>query len=193
MSSHNSLPPLTPFAGPACVRRYGVGLALSALFAAALVCALPLRAETLVTERLLGLSEQELLGVLPNATRNQKPAIGPRGVRGLWTLADADLGGLHFEVTFYFKNKVVGRIEERRRTRDANHCNAAYAMLLGSLTGRYGAAVQSDDGAVIEGQSRSAAWAADTFKVAAYRMPSTSQCDLLVAIEPLAARDASEL
>ena len=119
--------------------------------------------------------------------------MGPRGSRGLWSLADSNVGGLHFEATFYFKNKVLARIEQRRRTPDGGTCNAAYTALIASLSSRYGVAVLSDSGVANEGQSRSAAWVADDFKVAAYRMPSTNQCDLLVAIEPLAQRDASEL
>lgn len=163
------------------------------LLTAWLTCAMPAYADPVVTERLLGLSEQELVNAVPNATRNQRPALGPRGSRGLWSLADADVGGLHFEVTFYFKSKAIARIEQRRRTADNSNCNAAYSALLASLTSRYGVAVQSDDGVANEGQSRSAAWVADDFKVAAYRMPSVNQCDLLVAIEPHAQRDASEL
>ena len=158
-----------------------------------LAYAMPAQADTVVPERLLGLSEQELANAVPNATRSQRPAVGPHGSRGLWLLADANVGSLHFEATFYFKNKIVARVEERRRTLDNNNCNAAYTALLASLTARYGVAVQSDSGLANEGQSRSAAWAADDFKVAAYRMPSASQCDLLVAFEPLAQRDASEL
>ncbi len=187
--------PSPSFAKPHSLHLRYVGYAAVALlaWASALVCVAAAQADTLVSERLLGLTEQELASAVPQAIRNVKPAVGPRGSRGLWTLADADVAGLRFEVTFYFKNKVVGRIEERRRTSDTNRCNAAYTALLGSLSSRYGVAVLSDDGLAIEGQSRSAAWAADTFKVAAYRMPSANQCDLLVAIEPLAVRDASDL
>ncbi len=189
--------PPPSFAKPHSLRLRCSGHAGATLlaWAVSLVCVAPAQADTLVlvSERLLGLTEQELASAMPQAMHNLKPALGPRGSRGLWTLADADLAGLRFDVTFYFKNKVVGRIEERRRTPDANRCNAAYTALLGSLSSRYGVAVLSDDGVAIEGQSRSAAWAADTFKVAAYRMPSTNQCDLLVAIEPLAVRDASDL
>ena len=95
-------------------------------------------------------------------------------------------------MTFYFKSKVLERIEQRRRAPDRD-CNASYTALVANLSRRYGVAVVSDGGVANEGQSRSAAWVADNFKVLAYRLQPSNGCDLMVAIEPQVPRDASEL
>jgi hypothetical protein len=58
--------------------------------------------QAMVSERLLGLSEEALTAALPGLTKNAKPPRGPHGVRGLLSLANADMAGLGFEVTFIF-------------------------------------------------------------------------------------------
>ncbi len=146
-------------------------------------------AQTAVDERLLGLSEQDVISALPDARRVYKPSLGPRGSRGLFALDLVDTGQAPTEVTFFFRRRVLERIEKRQRTPESQ-CQGSYASLVASLSAQYGNA----GGVNLDAdQNGSAAWVLDTFKVMAYRMQVANRCDLLVAIEPHVSKDASEL
>lgn len=143
-------------------------------------------------EHLLGLSEQDVALAVPGAKKLAKPAAGPRGLRGLLTVSASDAPGQAGELTFYFRRSVLERIEERKRLPEPQ-CRDRYAALLASLSTRYGAGIYSDGDNANAAQNGSAAWVLDNFKVMAYRLQAANQCDLLVAIEQHAQRDATEL
>ena len=149
-------------------------------------------AATPTDERLLGLAEQDVVVALPDVKKLARPAIGPHGLRGLLTLAHSDTTTLSGELTFYFRKSLLERIEERKRLPEPQ-CKGAYSTLLASLSTRYGTGIYSDGDNANASQNGSAAWVLDNFKVMAYRMQGVNQCDLLVAIEQLAQRDAAEL
>lgn len=149
-------------------------------------------ADTPADERLLGMAEQDVVVAVPGTKKLLRPAKGPHGLRGLLTLAPSDATGLAGELTFYFRNRLLERIEERRRLPEPQ-CKNAYATLLTSLSSRYGVGIYSDGDTANDGQNGSAAWVLENFKVMAYRLQTVNQCDLLVAIEQHEQRDASEL
>lgn len=143
-------------------------------------------------ERLLGLAEQDVVVALPDAKKLARPAVGPHGLRGLLTLAHSDTTGLAGELTFYFRKSLLERIEERKHLPEPQ-CKGAYATLLASLSTRYGVGIYSDGDNANASQNGSAAWVLENFKVMAYRMQGANQCDLMVAIEQRAQRDATDL
>lgn len=149
-------------------------------------------AETTADERLLGMAEQDVVIAVPGVKKLARPARGPHGLRGLLTLAPSDTTGLAGDLIFYFRNNLLERIEERRRLPEPQ-CKNAFTALLKSLSTRYGVGIYSDGDNANDGQNGSAAWMQENFKVMAYRLQSPNECDLLVAIEQLAQRDASEL
>jgi hypothetical protein len=107
-------------------------------------------------------------------------------------LSRSELGGLDFQATFYFRSHSLERIEQRRRA-PADQCGASFAAVLATLEARYGNGIYSDAGSPTHEQGQSAAWVTDTVRVMAYRLVSATQCDLLVAMEPRAQRDSSDL
>lgn len=149
-------------------------------------------AQASVDERLLGLSDQALMHELPDAIKIARPTTGPHGSRALWMLPRSELGGLDFQATFYFRGNALERIEQRKRA-PADQCGAAFAAVLAALEARYGNGIYSDAGNPNHEQSQSAAWVTDTVRVMAYRLASAPQCDLLVAMEPRAQRDPTDL
>ena len=149
-------------------------------------------ADTPADERLLGMDEQDVVVAAPGARKMARPVMGPHGLRGLLTLTPSNTTGLAGDITFYFRKSLLERIEERRRLPEPQ-CKNAYATLLTSLSTRYGVGIYSDGDNANASQNGSAAWVLENFKVMAYRLQAPNQCDLLVAIEQQAQRDASEL
>lgn len=166
-------------------RRALVGITLSLVAGAA--CA-----DSPADERLLGLAEQDVVVAVPDVKKMARPIVGPHGLRGLLTLAQSNTTSLSGELTFYFRKSLLERIEERKRLPEPQ-CKGAYATLLASLSTRYGTGIYSDGDNANASQNGSAAWVVDNFKVMAYRLQGTNQCDLLVAIEQREQRDGSEL
>jgi hypothetical protein len=149
-------------------------------------------AEPAVNESLLGMTEQALKDLLPAVDKVSKPIHGPHGERGLWVLKNSPGTGQNSEVTFYFKARLLRRIEQRWISL-GNSCDTPYATLIQNLNSSYGSAIQSDDGDLTQGQGQSAAWIAEKFKVMAYKINYPNHCDLLVAFEPHQTIDASQL
>jgi hypothetical protein len=146
-------------------------------------------AQSPIDQRLLGMSEQDLLSSMPDARRLAKPILGPRGSRGIFVIDLFDGSDANTEVTLFFRKKQLDRIEKRRRAPFAQ-CQGAFTSLVASLAAQYGTADGANQAADENG---SAAWVQDSFKVMAYRLLGANRCDLLVSIEPHAARDASDL
>jgi hypothetical protein len=150
------------------------------------------RADTPTDEHLLGMAEQDVVVAVPGVRKIARPVMGPHGLRGLLTLTPSVTAGLSGEMTFYFRKRLLERIEERRRLPETQ-CKNAFSMLLSNLSTRYGVGVYSDGDNANDGENGSAAWVLENFKVMAYRLQAPNQCDLLVAIEQHEQKDATEL
>jgi hypothetical protein len=149
-------------------------------------------AQPAVNENLLGLSADALKDAFPAAQQILKPVKGPHGERGLWRLANSELAGQRFESTFYFKSRLIQRIEQHW-TSVASSCAAPYLTLISELDANYGTGIHASDDAATQGPRQSSAWVSEKFKVMAYEFHYPDHCDLLVAFEPHQEKDASQL
>jgi len=147
---------------------------------------------TIVDGSLLGIDEAGLQQLLPTIRKTAKPAPGPRGVRGLWTLPNDMLAGMPFETIFFFRSHKLERIEQRRLV-PLGQCSQQFDYLTSALEMRLGAAVRSSETGTSAPANRSAAWSLEAFRTAAFQMPSGSACTLMLVQEPLDSRDASSL
>ncbi len=146
-----------------------------------------------------GMSEAELRNALPALQRAHAPARGPRGERGLWTLADAPVAGLRFSTTFYFKSGRLQRIEQLHEGDEAG-CTASAAGASTGLAGwlaamreRYGTETGASD-PLYGGLSRqAAAWVSDDTDITADWAASAARCTIHVVFKPRVLKDASEL
>lgn len=149
-------------------------------------------AQPAVNEHLLGLSAEALKDAFPMAQKILKPVKGPHGERGLLLLANSELADQTFEATFYFKNRLIQRIEQHWTSAEKS-CAAPYLSLISKLDANYGTGVRSSDDAAMQGPSQSSAWISEKFSVMAYEIHYPDHCDLLVAFEPHQEKDASQL
>ncbi len=124
--------------------------------------------------------------------KNAKPAPGPRGVRGLWTLPNDVLAGMPFETIFFFRSHKLERIEQRRLV-PLGQCNQQFDYLTSALETRLGVAVRSSETGADGPSNRSAAWSLEAFRTAAFQILSGGACTLMLVQEPLDSRDASSL
>ena len=168
----------------------------SVLLSALLLAALPSQAQAQapLDGRLLGITEQVLQASFSHIYRVSKPLAGPHGLRGLWALANTSVSGLAFETTFFLKNKVLNRIEQRW-TATANQCSpsASFTKLVSDMRLKYGAGLASTDSTGTGATQRSEAWVAGDADVLAYLNQSPSQCAILVIYKPHVEEDASTL
>lgn len=148
-----------------------------------------------------GSTEAELRGVLPGLERNTRPPLGPRGERGLWMLPDAQLAGLPFQTTFYFKAGRLHRVEQVH-VGPAPACQVSptagtsptdVSAWLSTMRERYGAETGAND-SLYGGMSRqSAAWVDGDTDITADWSAGSSGCTIRVAYKPRVLKDGSEL
>ncbi|MEI8170557.1 MAG: hypothetical protein WCG50_12830 [Rhodoferax sp.] len=166
----------------------------SGLVSALCWVAQPSQAQSPLDGRLLGLSESTLQSSFPALHRESKPLQGPHGVRGLWTLANTQAFGLPVDTTFFLKNKLIHRIEQRW-TATATPCNptSAFTKLVSNISLTYGAGVTSTDSTGAEKSQRSVVWVSGGVDVLAYLTQSPSQCTMSIVYKPHLEEDASTL
>ena len=164
------------------------------VLSALLLSALPSQAQAPLDGRLLGITEQALQASFSQIYRVSKPLAGPHGLRGLWALTNTSVSGLAFETTFFLKNKVLNRIEQRWAAA-ANQCSppAPFTQLIADMRLQYGAGLISTDSTGAGPTQRSEAWVAGDADVLVYLNQSPSQCAILLIYKPHVEEDAATL
>ncbi len=160
---------------------------LALLSATTLACA----AQTPVDGRLLGLSDAELQAAVPEAHRTRKPLPGPRGLRGLWDMAETPLAGLPFGTTFYFRGNRVQRIEQLW-TSAPGQCagQQAFSRITAAMDAQYGNGLASGE----DGDAQlSSVWLAGDFDVVGYFTRAPAPCTIRLVYQWHLVKDASEL
>ncbi len=163
----------------------------AALWTAALAVSGASMAQAPVGGHLLGLTDAELQTVLPEVQRLHKPVTGPRGLRGVWEIADTRLHGLPFTSTFYLRDKRVQRVEQLWNAH-TTQCTAepAFGAIAADLDAQYGAGMAAGEE---QDAQQSSVWLAGDFDVVAYFTRTPVACSIRLVYQWHQTRDASEL
>lgn len=149
-------------------------------------------AQTGINESLLGSTEQQLQVRLPTLRKMAKPTKGAHGFRGLWSLSKSEIIGLNFETTFFFKNHILGRIEQRWASFN-RRCATPYEDLVSSLTLKYGPGMTTDGAISEQDRNQSSVWMPGAYQVSTYQIYYTGHCELLLTFDKHLEKDSTEL
>jgi hypothetical protein len=145
-------------------------------------------------ESLLGLSEQALVGSIPELKRVPGPVAGPRNSRGKWTLPHTVFASQPYTVTYFIGAGLVTRIEflsiaPRQQCME----RIPFELTLQELTKTYGASqvfgTSEDAGKSIQ----SVAFNTQAVDVSLYLSLSDADCSTRVIYKTREVKDASEL
>jgi hypothetical protein len=167
---------------------YSLALATAALLCGAAV------AQERVDASLLNLNEAELQTRLPELRRASRPVAGPRGLRGVWTLAGERLQGLPLETTLYVKARQVLRIEQRWASSRAQDCAPSWADALETeLSARWGDGLTAIDKQNDANWQRNTVWTQGDNEARLLLAGNAGQCTAMLVYEPHITKDAAEL
>jgi hypothetical protein len=148
-----------------------------------------------VNESLLNVSESELQARLPDLRRTAKPILGPRGLRGLWSMSETTPQGLVLDTVVYMRSGNVQRIEQRWASRAPNDCQPARLSTLAQpIERRFGAAAMaSDDAMDADTQQHTTLWTLGEAEARLVLTRTGERCAALIVYTPRVTPDASEL
>ncbi len=152
------------------------------------------QAQLLLDGHLLGLTEVELQASVATLQKVRKPSLGPRGLRGLWSLPNTQMAGLPLETIFFIADKKVQRIEQRASPSE-RECKTPSAIpaIFTALDSKYGASLSALDTDKNGPSRQSKVWEAGDFDVVGHFSQSPPQCTLLLIYKWHAEKDASTL